>query len=33
MRIRDLAYRFLTIQPEQPDGVEKRFKSPSAWPE
>jgi hypothetical protein len=24
---------FLTIQPEQPDGVEKHFKSPPAWPE
>ena len=26
--IRDLAYRFLTIQLEQPDGVERHFKSP-----
>ena len=22
---------FLTIQSEQPDGVEKRFKSPPSW--
>ncbi|HOG51743.1 MAG TPA: hypothetical protein PKY10_14225, partial [Lentisphaeria bacterium] len=24
---------FLTIQPGQSDGAEKRFKSPPAWPE
>jgi len=24
---------FLAIQSEQPDGVEKRFKSPPAWHE